>query len=108
MCANSLLKSSSHFDENKTKCIHFSMEKNLPGLKITYENNRIKQFHILEYLGCYLDTNLSAESMKMKFLKRIYAKLQFLYRQNEFINPQLCRLLCNYHNFTMSLFLGTF
>ena len=33
--------------------------------------------------------------MAMKSLKKINAKLQFLYRQNEFLNPKLCRLLCN-------------
>ena len=33
--------------------------------------------------------------MAMKSLKNINAKLQFLYIQNEFLNPKLCRLLCN-------------
>ena len=31
----------------------------------------------------------------MKFIKKINAKLQFLYRQNEFPNPKLRRLLCS-------------
>ena len=30
----------------------------------------------------------------MKSLDKINAKLHFLYRQNEFLNPKLCRLLC--------------
>ena len=88
-------KLSIHFGEDKTKCIIFSKEKNLSGLNITYENNRIKQFHIVEYLGCYLDANLSGESMTVKSPKKINAKLRFLYRQNEFLNPKLRRLLCN-------------
>ena len=33
--------------------------------------------------------------MAMKTLKKINAKLQFSYRQNEFLNPKLRRLLCN-------------
>ena len=33
--------------------------------------------------------------MAMKSLKKIKAKLQFLYRQNEFLNLKLPRLLCN-------------
>ena len=33
--------------------------------------------------------------MAMKSLKKINAKLQFLYRQNEFLNPKLHKLLCN-------------
>ena len=43
------------------------------GVNITYDNNRIKQFHKVEYLGCYLDANLSEEPMAMKSLKRINA-----------------------------------
>ena len=52
-------KLSIHFGEDKTKCMLFSKDKNLPALNIMYENNTIKQFNIVEYLGCYLETNLS-------------------------------------------------
>ena len=83
-------KQSIHFGEDKTKCILFSGDKNLPELNITYNNNRIKQYRLVEYLGCCLDANLSGES-----LRNINTKLQFLYRQNEFLNPELRRLLCN-------------
>ena len=71
----------------------FSVKKKLPELHITYENNRIKQFQIVEYLGCYLDANLCGESMAMKSLKKINEKLQFFYRKNEFLNPKLRSLL---------------
>ena len=50
---------------------------------------------MVEYLGCCLDANLSGESMAMKSLRKIKTKLQFLHRQNEFLNPKLRRLLCN-------------
>ena len=33
--------------------------------------------------------------MAIKYLKKINAKLQFLYMQNEFLSPKLRRLLCN-------------
>ena len=82
-----------HFGEDKTKCILSSKDKNLPGLNITCDNNRVKQFHMVEYLDCYLDANLSGESISMKSLKKI--KLKFLYRQNKFLNPKLRRLLYN-------------
>ena len=104
-------KLSLHFGEDKTKCILFSKKTNLLGLNITYKNNRIKQFNIVEYLGCYLDANLSGESMAMKSLKKINAKLQLLYRQNEFRNSKLRRLLCNpliQPHFDQGVFLGTF
>ena len=84
-----------HFVEDKTKYILFSKEENLPEFNITYDNNRINRFHTVEYLGCYLDVNLSEKSMAVKSLKEINAKLQFLYRKNEFLNQSLRRLLCN-------------
>ena len=32
--------------------VFFSVgEKNLPELNITYDSNRIKQYHVVEYLG---------------------------------------------------------
>ena len=80
-------KLSSHFGEDKTKCMLFSRDKNLPELNIAYNNNRIKQYHTVEYLGCCLDANLSGESMAIKSIRKITTKLQFLYRQNEFLNP---------------------
>ena len=70
-----------HFGEHKTKYILFSVEKDLPELNVAYDNNRIKQSHIAEYFGCYLDTNLSGESMAIKFLKKINTNLEFLSRK---------------------------
>ena len=89
-------KLSMHFREDKTKYILFSRDKNLPELNMIYNNNRIKQYRMVEYLGCCLDANFSGESMTMKYIRKISARLQFLYRQNEFLNPKLRRLLCNF------------
>ena len=50
---------------------------------------------MIEYLGCRLGPNLSRESMAMKSLRKFNTKLQFLYRQNEFLNPKSRRLLGN-------------
>ena len=73
-------KLSIHFGEDKTKCILFSRVKNLPELNITYNNNRIKQYRMTEYLFCCLDANLSGQSMAIKTFRKINTKLQFLYR----------------------------
>ena len=43
---------------------------------------------MVEYLGCCLDTNVSGESMAMNSLRKINTKLQFLYTENEFLNPK--------------------
>ena len=41
--------------EDKTKCILYSRDKNLGELKITCDNSKIKQYHMIEYLGCRLE-----------------------------------------------------
>ena len=71
------------FDEDKTKCILFSWNKTLLELNIVYNNNRIKQYCMVEYLGCCLDANLNGESMAMKSIRKINAKLHFLYKLTE-------------------------
>ena len=48
-----------HSGKDKTKCILFSKEKNLPELNITYDSNKMKHLLIVKYLGCCLDANLS-------------------------------------------------
>ena len=40
-------------------------------------------------LVCCLDAKLSSKSMAMKSLRKINAKLQLLYGQNEFLNSKL-------------------
>ena len=59
-------KLSLNFGEDETECILFSREKSLPEVNIIYDNNRIKKFYIVEYLGCRLDANLGGVSMTMK------------------------------------------
>ena len=41
-------KLSIHFGEDKVKCILFIRYKNLPELNITYNNNEIKQYRLVE------------------------------------------------------------
>ena len=59
----------------------------LSKLNTSYRHHIIKQKHTVEYLWCYLDSTLSGESMVRKvFLKKVNAKIKFLYRQNSQIN----------------------
>ena len=60
-----------------------------------YDNNGIKQLQVVEYLGCYLDVNLNGKFKAVKSLKKINAKLQLLYRRNDFVNPKYPGFLCN-------------
>ena len=55
----------------------------------------IKQHETVEYLGCQLDSKLSGEAMASKVLKKINAKLKFLYHQSRYLTPAYRRLLCD-------------
>ena len=62
-------KVSIHFGEDKTKSIRFSREKNLFELNLIYNNNRIKQYGMVE--------DLVGWRMTMKSLRKINTKLKF-------------------------------
>ena len=91
-------KLSIHFGEDKTKCILFGSKrkiKNAGKLEISFNNIEIKQYSSLTYLGCILDDTMSGEAMATKTIKKINSKLKFLHRKNDFLTPDLRRLLCN-------------
>ena len=60
-------KVSIHFGEDKTKSIRFSREKDLFELNLIYNNNRIKQYGMVE--------DLVGWRMAMKSLRKINTKL---------------------------------
>ena len=82
-----------HFGEYKTKCLLFSWDKILPELNIIYDINNIKHYHMIRSFGSCLDVNLGGQFMAMKSLRKIDAWLQFLFRINEFLTPELRRLV---------------
>ena len=49
----------------------------------------------VEYLRCYLDSNLNGKSMTCRVLKRINTKLNFLWRQSNYLNYSSRRFLCH-------------
>ena len=69
--------------------------KSPPTLNISYGGYSLKQHNTVEYLGCYLDSNLNGESMARRVLKKINTKLNFLWRQSNYLNYSSKRLLCN-------------
>ncbi len=91
-------KLSIHFGEDKTKSILFGTKgkiKRLQELDIKHGNIKIKQHPQVTYLGCVLDSSLTGESMALHALKKVNAKLKFLYRKRSFLSTCLRRLLCN-------------
>ena len=59
------------------KNILFSKTKLSSKLNLSYGDHFIKQYHTVEYLECHIDYN-SGESMAMRVLKKVNAKVEFL------------------------------
>ena len=51
--------------------------KQYPALNITRNDNKIKQYSVVEYLACLLDENMSGEPMAKRALKKLMEKLNF-------------------------------
>ena len=86
------------FQQDKTKSILFGTKqklRNAKSLNIVYNGIEIKQNAKVKYLGSILDETLSGESMALNIIDKINSCLKFLHRQNRFLTPPLCRLLCN-------------
>ena len=91
-------KLSIHFGEDKTKSIVFGTRnklKNLDALDIRRGDIKIKQYNVVEYLGCILDNSLSGLSMCNKVVGKVSGRLNFLYRKQSFLSTVLRVLLCN-------------
>ena len=85
-------KLSIRFGDDKT--MFFSRMKSPLKLNI-YGDHNLKQHSTVEYLRCYLDSNLNSESLARRVLKTINTELNFLWRQSNYLNYLLGRLLCN-------------
>ena len=69
--------------------------KNSLTLSISYGDYSLKLHNNVEYLGCYLNSNLKGESMACRVLKKINTKPNFLWRQSNYLNYLSRRVLCN-------------
>ena len=49
----------------------------------------------VKYIGCYLDSDLNEESVAFRVLKKINKKLNFLWRQSNYLKYSSRWLLCN-------------
>ena len=91
-------KLSIHFGEDKTKTILFSppkKSKSADNIVIQRNGVVLKQFSVVEYLGCFMDSTLSGEEMALKVLKKVNGRLRYFYRQGKYLNPRIRRMLCN-------------
>ena len=83
------------FGDDKTKSISFTWEKRLPKLNMLQWDYSLKQYDNVEYLRRYLRSNLNGELMTPKVLKRINSKLNFLWKENNYLKYVSRRLLFN-------------
>ena len=87
-------KLSIHFGEDETKSILFSKTRVLREIDIFFTGHSIKQHETVEYLSCKLGSKSSGQAIASKVLKKINARLKFLYRQSSYLTP-VYRRLCN-------------
>ena len=81
--------------EDKTKCILFKKgKKEYLVLNIIRNENKIKQYFVVEYLGCLVGENLSGESMAKRALTKLMEK-QNLFMGRIGTYHTLKRMLCN-------------
>ena len=64
-------KLSTHFGDDEAKTIFFSLKKSPPKFNISYGDYSLKQHNTVEYLRCYLDSDLNGEPMVCRVLKRL-------------------------------------
>ena len=88
-------KSSIHFGDDKTKAIVFSQSKSPQKLNISNWDYSIKRHNTVEYVGCYLDSDINGESMDSRVLRKINTKLNLLWKQRKYLNYSSRRLPCN-------------
>ena len=65
------------------------------GNYISFAGYSIKQHDTVKYLGSQLDSKLSGEALASKVLRKINAKLKFLYRESIYLIPAFRRILNN-------------
>ena len=84
-----------HFGEDKTKSKLFSKTKRLKEINISFAGYSIKQDDAVQHLRCNLHSKLSGEVMTSIALRKVNAKLKFLYWQSRYLTPSIRTLLYN-------------
>ena len=81
----------------KTECILFGTKRRLGSginFEVKLEATVVKRVTSVEYLGVCLDQFLDFSDHVDKVLKKARGKLQFLYRNKDYLNQQTRKLLC--------------
>lgn len=82
----------------KTECILFGSKRKLRKVKdfsVSCGNNIIKAQLSVKYLGHVLDNTLSGMTCANDVIKKVNARLKFLYRQNSVLDFDMRKTLCD-------------
>ena len=81
----------------KTEAILFGPKRKLKSVTLDVECNGIKITNqtCVTYLGAQLDNNLSGENMANKVLKKVNARIKFLYRNVSYLNVTTRKMLAS-------------
>jgi len=97
-CSKWLVDNKLSLHLGKTECILFGSKKKLAkvdSFSVHCDGHSIDSQSSVKYLGSVLDNDLSAKSIVNSIIKKVNSRLNFLYRQRQFLDMNLKKMLCN-------------
>ena len=97
-CSTWLVDNKLSLHLGKTESIPFGSKRKLKKIKdfsITCNGQTINNQKSVKYLGVMLDQELSGEAIANEVIKKVNARLKFLYRQGYFLTSSMRKTLCN-------------
>ena len=97
-CFNWMVDNRLSMHAGKTELILFGTPKRLNKVKnfeVNFQGHAIKGQKSVKYLGCYLDNDLTGQSMVDNIVKKASARISFLYRHKNYLDQNLRKLLGN-------------
>ena len=97
-CSKWLVDNKLSLHLSKTESILFGSKRKLKKIKdffVTCNGQTINNKKSVKYLGVMLDQELSGEAIANEVIKKVNARLRFMYRQGYFLTSSMWKTLCN-------------
>ena len=97
-CSKWLVDNKLSLHLGKTELILFGSKRKLKKIKdffVTCNGQTINKQKSVKYLGVMLDQELSGEAIANEVIKKVNARLRFMYRQGYFLTSSMRKTLCN-------------
>ena len=97
-CSKWLVDNKLSLHLGKTESILFGSKRKLKKIKdffVTCNGQTINNQEAVKYLGVMLDQELSGEAIANEVIKKVNARLRFMYRQGYFLTSSMRKTLCN-------------